>query len=299
LRQSAWLSRAARHLHHAGIDTDRLDAELILAHVLKVERLTLVTGPDRDLSSSDQARAQAMLQRRAGREPLAHLTGRREFWTLDLAVTPETLIPRPDSETLIEAVLAARPQRDRPWRILDLGTGSGALILALLSEYSNAHGTATDISAGAVAVAAANARALKLAERLVLIAGDWTAALPATARYDILVCNPPYIAQDQIAALMPEVRDFDPIDALAAGDDGLAAYRALAPDLARFAAPGAVLALEIGAWQAAAVGPLFRAQGWQLARCAQDLGGRDRVMLFCSPQDQAATKTVGIADQAR
>ena len=215
-----------------------------------------------------------MLARRAAREPLAYVVGWQEFWSLRFAVSPATLIPRADSETLIEAALAARPAGVR--RILDLGTGTGCLLLAALSEYPEAFGVGVDRCPGAAALAARNAAALGLADRAAILCGHWADALDA--RFDLVLSNPPYVARAEIATLMPEVARFEPATALDGGADGLDAYRRILADLPRLLQPGGAAILELGAGQRAAVAALAAPLGTVSWR--RDLGGIERAMLI-------------------
>jgi release factor glutamine methyltransferase len=209
-----------------------------------------------------------------GHEPVAYIIGEREFWSLPFRVTPATLIPRPDSETLIEAALARTPA-DAARRILDLGTGSGCLLLAALSEYPGASGVGVDASAAAAAVAADNAGRLGLAERAEIVTGGWDARLGE--RFDLVFCNPPYVEAD--ADLSAEVRDHEPHSALFAGSDGLDDYRRILPLLPRYLAPGGWAHLEIGATQADVVRRLGEEAGL-VSDLSRDLGGRPRCLSF-------------------
>jgi release factor glutamine methyltransferase len=271
---AAWLRDAAARLA-AVSGTPRLDAELIAAHAAGLERgeMLLRLG---DLAVP--AGADALLARRLAHEPVAHITGTRDFWTLSLKVTPDVLIPRPDSETLIEAALRHFEGQAGPRRILDLGTGSGALLLAALSEWPEATGLGIDISAGALAVARENAARCGLADRADFVAGDWAQGLDG--RFDLILCNPPYIEAD--AVLAPEVADHEPDGALFAGADGLDCYRRLAPEMARLLETGGIALFEIGHDQGRAVSGLFAAEGFAPV-LHHDLGGRDRgvsIILF-------------------
>ena len=228
-------------------------------------REVLLLG-DRALDGGFEAYA-ALIERRAAYEPVAYLTGQRAFWSLDLAVTADVLIPRPDSETLIEAALALAPDAAR---ILDLGTGSGALLLAALVDRPHAFGIGVDRSTAAAAVAHANAVAHGLANRSAFVVGDWGNALDA--RFDLVLANPPYVRDD--APLAPGLAH-EPAGALFAGADGLNAYRAFVPDLARLLAPSGVALVEIGHDQAAPVQAIANAAGLA-ATIHRDLAGRDR-----------------------
>ncbi|MBM3561378.1 MAG: peptide chain release factor N(5)-glutamine methyltransferase, partial [Alphaproteobacteria bacterium] len=224
-----------------------------------------------------------LVGRRVAREPAAHLFGRAGFWTLDLAVDARVLVPRADSETLVEALLEARPsgRAGAPLRVLDLGTGSGCLALALAREWPGAGIDAVDASVEALAVARANAVRCDLDGRVAWRLGDWGRGLPGP--YDVVVSNPPYIPSSEIAGLAPEVACYEPWMALDGGPDGLDGYRALLPDLGRLLVPGGLAALEVGAGQAAAVEALAVATGLKAAGRRRDLAGHDRcVLLACN-----------------
>ncbi|MBJ6123089.1 peptide chain release factor N(5)-glutamine methyltransferase [Sphingomonas mollis] len=248
-------------------DTPRLDAELLLAHALGIDRSALLL----DMERSVPADFAALVERRAGHEPVAYITGVRGFWTLDLAVGPGALVPRADSETVIAAALAHFAGRP-PASVLDLGTGPGTLLLALLDEWPAARGLGIDRSAAALAYARRNARGF--GGRVALVQGDWTAAV--AGRFDLIVANPPYIATDE--TLPPEVAAHEPVSALYAGADGLDDYRRLVPALPGLLAPGGAVVLEIGWTQAQAVGDLLRAAGLGVTE-HRDLGGRSRALL--------------------
>lgn len=255
--------------------TARLDAEVLLAHVLGCERLDLLAdrGP---IDGRAVARFQALIARRRQGEPVAHLTGRREFWSLDLAVTPDVLVPRPESETLIEAAVAFFTAKGRaPASILDLGTGSGALLLAALSVWPDAWGVGLDRSVAALRVASGNARTLGFGARVSFLASDWGDALEG--RFDLVLANPPYVPTE--ADLPREVRLYEPAMALFAGPDGLAAYRRILPQLPRLLAPAGVAVLELGAGQQGVVGALASAMGFR-PRFLADLAGIARAVLL-------------------
>ncbi len=219
-----------------------------------------------------------LLARRAAREPLAFLIGRQGFWTLDLAVSPATLIPRADSETLIEALILARPDRDAVRRVLDLGTGTGCLLLAALSEYPHAWGVGIDVSAAACRLAARNAAANGLAERTALLCGDWAGAL--VGRFDVILGNPPYIAEPELDGLMPEVGRHEPRRALDGGPDGLGAYRHVMPMLGQLLHPDGLVILEVGVGQAETVARLGGPAGLRPVSMPADLGGIARAVLL-------------------
>jgi release factor glutamine methyltransferase len=261
------LSDAARRLA-AVSDTPRLDAELLLAHAYGLSRERLLLAPPRGAPPHD---FEALIGRRLAHEPVAYIVGHRAFWTIDLAVGPGALIPRPDSETLIEAAVEHFGDR-APNRVLDLGTGSGALLLAALAQWPGATGVGVDTSKAALAVARANAERLGCADRATIAQGSWDAA--SAGDFDLILCNPPYIETD--AKLPADVADYEPASALFAGPDGLDEYRRIAPALRP--AKGGVACVEIGATQAGAVCTLFEAQDL-LTQVKRDLAGRDRCII--------------------
>jgi len=258
----------------AGIDSARLDARLLVAEVFGVEPLYLATHPEIVVTAQQQAAIEVMAARRENREPISHILGRRGFWTLDLLVTKDTLDPRPDTETLVQGVLDRVGDRQAALRLLDFGTGSGCILLALLSELPNAQGLGIDQSAGAVAVAAENARRNGLDVRARFQPGNWGDDLAGP--FDVIVSNPPYIPDADIAGLEPEVACHEPITALAGGADGLNCYRHLVPEMARLLAPGGLAGFEVGAGQAEAVAGLFSTHGFYDVRITQDLAGIGR-----------------------
>lgn len=266
----AALAAAAQRLapHSA---TPRLDAELLMAKALGVERDALILSR---LDAPVPPAFAALLDRRAAGEPVAYITGRRAFWTIELEVGPGVLVPRPDSETLIEAAVA-HFGRAGPRAILDLGTGPGTLLLAALDQWPEARGLGVDRSEAALAYARRNAARLGLAGRAELRAGDWTTGLEG--RFDLILCNPPYVATD--AALPRDVAGWEPHEALFAGADGLADYRRLAPLLPPLLAPGGLACVELGAGQAPAARPLFEAAGLA-ADLRSDLAGHARCLLL-------------------
>ncbi len=264
------VNRVGDLLRAAAARIDRLDAEVLLADALGTDRMALLLDPDRMV---DAAAFAARVDRRAGGEPVAYITGRREFWSIDLAVTRDVLIPRPDSETLIEAAVAHFAGTAGPARVLDLGTGSGALLLAALSEWPAANGVGVDASAAALVVATANAARVGLAGRASFVHGGWNAG---EGVFDLILCNPPYVAAGE--DLPREVAEWEPHAALFAGADGLADYRRIAPVVADRLAPGGVAAIEIGATQGAAAAALFAAQGLQVG-LRRDLAGLPRCLV--------------------
>lgn len=263
----------AEYFNGRGIDSARLDAELLLADTLGLDRVGLYLNFERPLQADELAVYREQVRRRAGREPLAYILGRTEFWSLPLRVTPAVLIPRPDTELLVEQALARVAGAAR---VLDVGTGSGALAIALAHERPECAVTAIDLSAAALAVAADNARANGVAERIDFAEGD-LAVLPM-GPFDLVVANPPYIPHGDLAALMPDVRDFEPRLALDGGADGLDAYRALAGQARRVLAAAGWLLVEVGIGQAAAVQQLFAGAGLTEVFTARDLAGIERVV---------------------
>ena len=271
---SLWTA-VRRRLEAAGVDTPVLDARLLLEAGAGVARLDIVTDPRRPVSDAQVAAVEALTRRREAREPVSHIVGRKAFWTLELAVTPDVLTPRPETELVVETALALLPA-ERPARVLDLGVGSGAILLAVLSERPQARGVGVDVSAAALAVAGANAEALGLAERVTLSEGGWHEG--GEEPFDLVLSNPPYIASAEIAGLEPEVARYEPRLALDGGADGLDAYRAIAAALPRLLAPGGGFALEVGRGQAAAVEALLAEQGLAAGPARRDLQGVARVV---------------------
>ena len=253
-------------------DTARLDAELLLAHALDIERdVLLLAAP----IGPAPAHFRDLVERRAEGEPVAYITGRRAFWNIELLVGPGALIPRPDSETLIAAAIGHFGGSDGPKRILDLGTGPGTLLLAALDQWPSATGLGIDASEEALGYARANARRLGLASRAELRIGDWAQGINET--FDLVLINPPYVAE--AAELGPGVAEYEPAEALFAGPDGLDDYRRLAPVIGRLIAPGGLAAIEIGHDQAVSAAQLFDAAGHDV-RLSHDLAGRARALLI-------------------
>lgn len=258
------------------MESPTIDARLLLEAAAPVSRAEILADPHRALDFDAQVRLEGFVERRARREPVSLILGRKGFWTLMLGVTPGVLTPRPETETILDVVLPHFAP-EQALRVLDLGVGSGAIVLAILAERPRATGLGIDVSEDALALARDNAAQLGLAGRLVLLRTDWTAGL-VTASFDLVVSNPPYIATAEIKTLAPEVRDYDPRLALDGGPDGLDAYRALAPEILRVLRPGGRFAVEIGATQAAAVEALFSVAGGAEVATHKDLAGRDRVV---------------------
>lgn len=271
---SVW--QAARdRLIAAGIDSPVLDARLLLEAGAGVTRLDIVTDPRRALSAEQIAAVNALVDRRAAREPVSHIIGKKAFWTLDLNVTPNVLTPRPETEFLVEAALAALPKTSAA-RILDLGVGSGAVLLSVLAERDLVSGVGLDISADALAIARGNAEMLKLDNRAEFHLGDWSADFPE--QFDVVLANPPYIPSAEIDSLAPEVSKHEPRVALDGGPDGLDAYRAIVARLDDWLKPGAPFAFEIGQGQAADVEALVTVAGHTLLPTRADLAGIPRVV---------------------
>jgi release factor glutamine methyltransferase len=268
----------------AGLETPDLDARLLVLAAAGLSREDYVLDPIRPLPPGAADLIEGFASRRLAREPVSRILRAREFWGRRFAVTPATLDPRPDTETLIEAVLAIVDEeggRSRPLRLLDLGTGTGCILLTLLAELPQAIGVGVDISPEAVDVARANAESLGLSARAEFHCGDWTASISGSFHW--ILSNPPYIPSKAIAALDPDVRDYDPRPALDGGEDGFAAYRRIAHEAMAVAAPGAWLALEAGAGQMRQLRDLLVKTGWQQdlssPRVYADLSGQDRVVV--------------------
>ena len=265
------LGRATEQLSKTS-DTPRLDAELLMAAALSISR-------DRLLLSNPNGQAPEafyqFIERRAKGEPVAYITGQRAFWTIELAVGPGALIPRPDSETLIVAAVEHFADTPGPARVLDLGTGPGTLLLAALDEWPKAMGLGIDSSEAALYFAERNAARLGMADRATFRQGNWADGIQAT--FDLILCNPPYVADG--AETGPGVAEYEPHEALFAGPEGLDAYRRLAPQIGRLLAPGGMAAIEIGFDQARSAAALFEAEGMK-PHVATDFGGRMRTLII-------------------
>ena len=267
----------AAALAAAGLGEPRRRARRLIAAALGISETEVFADPKRQLGPAERDHIAAMLERVLRREPLTRILGRREFWGLEFSLSPDTLDPRPETETVVEAVLARRPDRRSPYRILDLGTGSGCLLLALLSEFTNASGIGVDIAPGAVMTARRNAAVLGLGDRTRFVISDWATAIAGQS--DIVVVNPPYIETAAIPDLPPEVRDHDPHAALDGGSDGLTGYRKIASELPHLLAPGGLFATEIGSDQADAVAALLRQAGLTVEAVVPDLAGLPRCVV--------------------
>jgi release factor glutamine methyltransferase len=272
---TAWKSARAR-LEAAGVDGPVIDARLLVEAASGANRIDIITDPHRVLSDEQEHALEALVARREKREPVSHILGIRGFWKIMLKVTPDVLTPRPDTESLLDVVLP-RMSAEHAASVLDLGVGSGAILLAILAERPAARGLGVDVSAEAVAVARENAANLGLGSRVALLRGDWTGGL-ASDSFDVVVANPPYIPSGDIEGLAPEVRDHEPRLALDGGPDGLDAYRDIAPQVMRVLRPGGFFAVEIGLGQAPEVKALFEKAGATGVSVHDDLTARPRIV---------------------
>jgi len=283
LKDGASVSEAlqliAQTFRAAGIDDADVDARVLAGHALHLDRARLVSQSDRVLEAREVNAISGLAARRLKREPVSRILGRKEFWSLALAITPDVLVPRPETETVVEGALdfvVRNGLRMEKLRILDIGTGSGALLVALLNELPNATGIGTDISRTALEAAQINVAQFGFESRSSLIACDMAAGVQG--QFDLVVSNPPYIARGEIASLAPEVRDYDPMMALDGGDDGLTAYRSISADAKRILAQGGRLFVEMGAGQEPAVRELFTNAGLEVGIARNDLAGTPRVL---------------------
>ncbi|EFH12590.1 peptide chain release factor N(5)-glutamine methyltransferase [Teichococcus cervicalis] len=274
----AFLCRAGQRLRAAAIEAPRLEARLLLAEAMATSQEALLREPRAAVAPDAASRFAALLQRRLAHEPMAYLLGRQGFWTLELEVSRDTLIPRADSEAIVEAALEVFSGPGG--RVLDLGTGTGCLLLAVLAERAGAFGVGVDLSPGAAALAARNAARSGLAGRAAFLAGDWDAAL--AGRFDLVLSNPPYIESAVVPGLMPEVAGHEPARALDGGADGLDAYRVIVAALPRLLAPGGHAVLELGQGQAPAVSALAAAAGLASRGLRADLGGVERALVLAA-----------------
>ena len=272
---TAWKGAQAK-LKAGRIDSPSIDARLLLEAAAGASRMDILTDPYRAVTDEQQATLDGYVARRLKREPVSRILGRKGFWKIMLNVTPDVLSPRSDTETILDIAMLAHAQHEA-FSVIDLGTGSGAILLAVLSERPAAHGVGTDISSEALAVARENAANLDLDGRATFLRTEWAAGF-GDHSFDLVVSNPPYIPSDDIPGLDPEVREHDPILALDGGPDGLQAYRDLAPEIFRILRPGGVFAVEIGWDQGEAVRALFEAAGFTGVIVVKDLGDRHRVV---------------------
>ena len=271
----AWNAARGR-LTEAQVDSPVIDARLLLEAAAGASRTDIITDPYRPLTPEQAGQLAEYVERRARREPVSRILGRKAFWKIALKVTPDVLSPRPDTEVIVDEALKAFPEAMH-FSLLDIGVGSGAILLSILAERPGAKGLGVDVSHEALAVAKENAANLDLEGRAAFLRTSWADGL-ADESFDLVVSNPPYIAREVIETLEPEVRDHDPRLALDGGLDGLDAYRALAPEVLRVLKPGGGFLIEIGHDQAAAVSALFREAGGEGVRVVRDLGDRDRVV---------------------
>jgi release factor glutamine methyltransferase len=268
-------------LRAAGLSTPELDARLLVQGVTGASDIEMLREPGTRMSDEEEARLAVFERRRLAGEPVSRILGMREFWGLSFAVTPATLDPRPDSETLVEAALALLRETVEP-RILDLGTGTGCLLLSLLYERADAQGTGIDISDEALAVAASNAARLDLSARVSFRRGNWTDGIGG--RFDLVISNPPYIRRGDIEALEREVREHDPRIALDGGEDGLDAYRALAAAIPDVLTQTGHAVIELGEGQGEAVRAIFESAGMAVLRIVPDLAGNPRALVAALPR---------------
>jgi len=272
------ISQAATSLKNAGVENARADARLLMRHTLGLSLEELLLQSTRELCKEQEEAFGRLLALRLARKPISQIIGMREFWGMQFTVTPDTLDPRPDSETIIEALLHHMPQRAKPYRMLDLGTGTGCLLLSALSEYPSSTGLGVDISREALAVAGGNAEALGLKNRAKFENSDWNTGIKGV--WDVVISNPPYIPTGDIPGLEPEVAKFEPITALDGGSDGLICYRAITRSLPGLLASSGIALLEVGQGQAPDVADLARAQGLRVVQLANDLAGIQRVVVI-------------------
>ncbi|MEJ8570335.1 peptide chain release factor N(5)-glutamine methyltransferase [Microbaculum marinum] len=276
--------QAGRRLAEAGVATPELDARLLVAHAAGLDRVAMIAEARSSLDAMTISQIDHLVARRLAGEPVGRILGHREFWGLDFALGPDTLEPRPDSETVVEAALAAvdaGPGRNAALKVADLGTGTGCLLVALLRELPMGSGVGVDISPGAVEVARRNAQANGVADRARFVVGSWLSALTdgdSGSPYDVIVANPPYIESEECGRLQRDVADHDPILALDGGPDGLVAYREILKDARDMLTPGGVLVLELGMGQTAAVSRLSERSGMAVAAVRCDLGGIERAL---------------------
>lgn len=289
-----WLvAEAAAALSAAGVPDSRRQARRLVSGALAVPLTDLFADPERALGEQQISRVRALLRRMVASEPLSRILERREFWGLEFSLSADTLDPRPETETVIEAVLRREPDRSAPRRLLDLGTGTGCLLLALLAEFPEASGVGIDITEGAVRTATGNAVNLGLADRARFVVGDWATAV--SGKFDAILANPPYIASEALALLPREVACHDPWRALDGGKDGLRSHRAIAEAASRLLFPHGILATEIGAGQADAVATIMRDNSLVVVGIEKDLAGIARcVIARPAPHRRRRQKKVGM-----
>ena len=275
--------RLAQRFRDAGLDTPDLDARVLVGHALGLDHAALAGAADRMLAGEECSALDALAARRLAGEPVARIVGWKEFWGLPFRLGPATLVPRPETETVVETALALmKTTSQQPLRIADLGTGSGAILAALLSELPRAVGVGTDLSVAALTLARDNCRQLTLSDRADFVACSFGAAL--SGGFDLVVSNPPYIKTGDVAGLALEIREHDPVLALDGGPDGLAAYRALAADAARLLGPRGHMVVELGIGADAEVACLFSAAGLKVGAPRPDLAGAPRALTIACPE---------------
>lgn len=267
-------------LRKKGIEEAPLDARLLISHIIPVTEIDFAINADQIVSNEQQNLIDILVQKREKRIPMSQIFGEKEFWSLSFKVTRDTLTPRPDSETLIEVALNEFEDKNATLSILDLGTGSGCLLLTLLSELKNATGLGIDVSASAIKVANENATNLSLNNRATFLKSDWFEKLSKTKKFDLIIANPPYIGLNEKPELTPEVCEHEPYSALFAGEEGLDDYRIIAADISSYMSEKSIIILEIGYRQSSAVIDIFEQKGFKNINVFQDLGGRDRCLLI-------------------
>ncbi len=273
----ASIMEASEILQTAEVENPRREARLLACHFFDIDMAKVLGRPELEISEDQVVVFQQGVARRANREPMSHILGEKEFWGLPFKVNQHTLTPRPDSETLIEAVLEKIEDKSAPLHILDLGTGTGCLLLSLLSEYPNAQGIGVDLSEAALAVAKENAQSLGLSERMKFVQGSWFEGI--TGKFDIIISNPPYIPRRDEGILEPEVAEYEPHMALFGGMDGLHCYRAITMEAGVFLNPNGLLILEIGVHQAEDVSGLVGESGFKEIIVKKDLAGIERCVM--------------------
>ena len=271
------ITASASALSEAGYQDPRRHARRLIASALSLSESDVFGHPGRVVEERQVGWVRLLLRRMLDGEPLSRILGTREFWGLQFGLSSGTLDPRPETETVVEAVLRRVPDRDTPRRILDLGTGTGCLLLALLSEFATSSGVGIDIAEDAVRRATHNASLLRLADRALFLVGDWGSAL--AARFDVIVANPPYIASSELALLPREVACYDPRRSLDGGMDGLGPYRAIIPDVPRILASGGIFVAEVGAGQDRSVASIIEANGLAFDGIEHDLAGIARCVI--------------------
>ncbi len=276
MRLDQAIAHWAEKFRQIEIETAKLDARLIVQHALQLSDMDMLVQFDRYLNEHDMALVAELGERRLMREPVAHLLGCREFWGLNFAVSSDVLVPRADSETLVEAVLNGISDHQAPLRLLDVGTGSGCLLLALLSELPNAIGIGVDMSASALNMAGRNAQNLGLSERSLFVRGDFASAF--TGSFDVVLSNPPYLAEEEFGGLEADVADYDPYSALVSGPSGLEAYEQILEQVGSWSSPLPSVYFEIGYRQGDALKALALHNDARSVEIKQDLGSRDRVV---------------------